>query len=87
LCAGAGSAKIWRKKKVQNRRINQIVPLLYVYDKVVTSENTRNTRLTELYDLLHTRMAMHKDYFAGNGLLTSTHEFFVKLTDSLMDSH
>lgn len=67
--------------------INQIVHLLYVYNKVVTSENTRNTRLTELYDLLHTRMSMHKDYFAGNGLLTSTHEFFVKLTDSLMDSH
>ena len=75
------------KKNLANRRINQIVQLLYVYDKVVTSENTRNTRLTELYDLLHTRMSMHKDYFAGNGLLTSTHEFFVKLTDSLMDSH
>ena len=83
----AGIGENMRKKKLANRRINQIVHLLYVYDKVVTSENTRNTRLTELYDLLHTRMSMHKDYFAGNGLLTSTHEFFVKLTDSLMDSH
>lgn len=83
----AGIGENMRKKKLANRRINQIVHLLYVYDKVVTSENTRNTRLTELYELLHTRMSIHGDYFATNSLLMSSHEFFVKITDSLMVTH
>lgn len=83
----AGIGKGMRKKKLANRRINQIVHLFYVYDKVVTSENTRSTRMEELHDLLHTRMLLHKDYFSENGLLTSTYEFFEKITDNLMSSH
>ena len=85
--SSAGIGENMRKKKLANRRINQIVHLLYVYDKVVTSENTRNTRLTELHDLLHIRMSSHKGYFAENNLLTSTHQFFVKITDRLMSTH
>lgn len=57
--------------------------LLYVYDRVVTSENTRRTRLTELDDLFHKRMVTHADYFKSNPLLTSTYEFFLKLVEKM----
>ncbi len=75
----ADIGKAMRKKKLANRRINQIVHLLYVYDRVVTSENTRCTRLAELRDLLQTRMRAHAGYFSGNEMLTSTYDFFMKL--------
>ena len=72
-----------RAKKLSNERVNQIVHLLYFYDCVVTSENTRRTRLAELDDLFHKRMVTHADYFKSNQLLTSTYEFFLKLVEKM----
>ncbi len=82
----AGVSRAMREKKLSNRRINQIVHLLYVYDKVVTSHNTRSTRLAELGTLLHVRMREHGDYFTSNLLLTSTYDFFQKLFEKINDS-
>ena len=79
----AGIGSNMRQKKLSNRRINQIVHLLYVYDKVVTSENTRKTRLAELRELIEIRMIRNKEYFRHNLLLTSTYDFFNKLTLTL----
>ena len=81
-----GNAKISstsREKKLSNPRINQIVHLLYIYDIVVTSKNTRGKRLGELDSLINTRMLEHKDYFTSNQLLSSTHQFFCKLVGSV----
>ena len=83
----AGIGKNMRAKKLSNRRINQIVHLLYVYDKVVTSDNTRTLRLQELKDLLNKRIVEHKDYFLHNSLLTSTHDFFNRLVSSIVISN
>ena len=83
----AGIGKNMRAKKLSNRRINQIVHLLYVYDKVVTSDNTRTLRLQELNDLLNKRIVEHKDYFLHNSLLTSTHDFFNRLVSSIVISN
>ena len=79
----AGVGKSMREKKLSNRRINQIVHLLYVYDKVVLSENTRKIRLAEVNDLLNNRMVCNKEYFDHNPLLTSSYEFFHKLISSM----
>lgn len=84
--SNAGIGENMRKKKLANGRINQIVHLLYVYDQVVTSENTRRTRLAELDDLIHSRLISHADYFKANLLLTSTYDFFQKLIDKMISS-
>ena len=75
----SGISSTTRQKKMSNPRINQIVHLLYIYDKVVTSTNTREKRLTELNELMHKRMLCHEEYFASNQILSSTYEFFCKL--------
>ena len=80
--AGIGEAS--RTKKLSNKRINQIVHLLYVYDIIVTSNNTRKNRLDELKLLLDSRMTENSEYFKYNSLITSTHEFFVKITNNMI---
>ena len=75
----AGIGKASMLKKLSNQRINQLVHLLFVYDRVVTSEHTRKLRLGELHDLLDNRCLQHADYFVPNDMLTSTYEFFRKL--------
>lgn len=72
-----------RKKKLSNKRINQIVHLLYIYDKVVKSENTRKIRLDELNKLMNERIVQHREYFSTNSLLTSTYDFFKKIIDKI----
>ena len=42
----AGIKKDTRKKRLSNKRIEQIVHLFYIYDRVVTSTNTREIRLS-----------------------------------------
>lgn len=77
--SSAGIGQNTRAKKLSNRRINQLVHLLYVYDRVVTSKNTRTIRMEELRSLINTRLTLHKYYFQSNSLLTSTYDFFKKL--------
>ena len=79
----AGVKKDARTKRLSNSRVNQLVHLLYVYNKVVTSANTRANRLSELKDLLNTRMLKNQQYFTSNTMLCSVHRFFVKLVASL----
>ena len=79
--AGIGASS--RQKKLSNSRINQIVHLLYVYDLIVTSDNTRNQRLNELRNLVNIRCKKHADYFRTNQLLTSTYDFFEKIVASI----
>lgn len=81
--SSAGISKGMRKNKLSNRRINQIVHLFYVYDNVVLSENTRNTRMSEVRHLFEVRMLEKAEYFQRNTLLTSTYEFFNKLISSM----
>jgi hypothetical protein len=76
----AGIGKNMREKKLSNSRINQIVHLFYAYNKIVTSTNTRTNRINELRELLYTRIVKHSNYFAKNDLLTSTYDFFLKLS-------
>lgn len=76
-------SKATREKRLSNSRINQIVHLLYVYDHVVISDNTRANRLSELHDLLYVRILENKHYFEKNTMLCSVYRFFVGIIDSL----
>lgn len=79
----AGIGEGARKKKLSNPRINQIIHLLYIYDIVVSSKHTRSMRLTELRKLIDERLVENKNYFQSNQLLSSTYEFFRKVTETL----
>lgn len=79
----AGISKTSREKKLSNPRINQIVHLLYVYDILVTSNNTRTMRLEALNKLINDRIPQNKDYFNSNQLLTSTYDFFQKIVATI----
>lgn len=75
----AGISQTTAHKKLSNPRVSQIVHLLYVYDQMVTSEHTRNMRMSQLRELVNNRCKQNGSYFSSNPLLTSTHQFFVKL--------
>lgn len=79
----AGISKTSREKKLSNPRISQIVHLLYVYDKLVTSKNTRTIRLEALNKLIDERIPENKDFFINNMLLTSTYRFFRKIIETI----
>lgn len=80
---GAGIGKLRASKKLSNPRISQMVHLIYVYDRMITSANTRNRRIAQLKELVMIRCKQNESYFAGNPLLISTHEFFVKLLEAI----
>lgn len=79
----AGISRTTAQKKLSNPRISQIVHLLYVYDHLVTSQHTRNMRLAQLRELVNNRCLQNKTYFEDNPLLTTTHDFFVKLVAAI----
>ena len=79
----AGISKTSRDKKLSNPRISQIVHLLYVYDKIVTSKNTRTIRLQALNKLINERIPENKEFFQSNALLTSTYQFFYKIIQTI----
>lgn len=77
----AGISKNTMQKKLSNRRFSQIVHLLYVYNKVVISANSRKLRTEELKELIQNRMTQNQEYFASNQLLVSTFTVFEKIVD------
>lgn len=68
---------------MSNPRINQIVHLLYTFDKIVVTDNTRKHRIREFKNLIDTRMIEHKDYFSSNQLLVTTYDFFKKIFNAI----
>ena len=72
-----------RHNKMSNPRINQIVHLLYTFDKIVVTDNTRQRRLKEFKDLITGRLLEHQDYFKQNQLLITTYRFFEKIANIL----
>ena len=79
----AGVAKPTMQKKLSNRRFSQIIHLLYAFDVIVTSSNSRQLRFTELKNLVNTRMLANKNYFMTNQLLDSTYRVLSSVVNSL----
>lgn len=74
-----------RSKKMSNPVIHDFVALLYLFDKVVTSDTTKKRTYERLYELFHVRMLKNRDYFSKNEQLTSCYEFVVKIVDNFYD--
>ena len=68
-----------RTKKMGNRTIHDFVVLLYCFDSLVTSTNTKKRQLQKLQNLLDKRFTKHKEYFSNNALLCTNYEFVKKL--------
>ena len=78
-----GLNKNTREKKMSNPRFAQMMHMLYVFDKVVQSENSRNQSLCILKQLVNVRMLEHKEYFAKNDMITSTYNAFREVVNAI----
>jgi abortive infection bacteriophage resistance protein len=79
----AGVAKTTMQKKLSNRRFSQIIHLLYAFDVIVTSSNSRQLRFTELKNLVNTGMLANKKYFMSNQVLDSTYRVLSSVVNNL----
>lgn len=70
-----------RNKKMENPLVHDLMTMLYVYQKVVTSEATMSHMKRELQDLID-RFARHEAYFKNNSLILSYFDFFKKVVDN-----
>ncbi len=70
-----------RDKKLSNKVVYDFICLLYAYDEIVSSTMTKQSRYKELREFFTGRMLLHKDWFAGNNLITSTYTFCKKVLD------
>lgn len=72
-----------RKTKLSNPVIHDFVALLYLFDKICTSNKTKYYTYERLYNFFHDRLTYHADYFKENACIISTYEFVVKIVDFL----
>lgn len=69
-----------RNNKMKNPRLKQIVTMIYVFEKVVTSRAIKETRYAELEELINVRMKRNKDYYRNNPTIISTFKFIEKIS-------
>lgn len=78
----SGISESSRDKKLKNKCIYDFICLLYAYDEIVSSPETKSRRYAELKSFFEGRMIKHKDWFLKNNLITSSYEFVKKVIDS-----
>ena len=66
------------RRKLQNRFIYDFLCLLFAYDARMNSSKKMKC-FTELQELFNGRMRLHKDWFVGNDVITSSYKFIVKI--------
>ena len=71
---------------MSNRSMHDLVVMLYVFDKVISSKKIKRNAICELKDLVDNRMLLNKQYFSKNSLLQSNYNFFKKIVDYFADS-
>lgn len=75
-----------RQKKMVNPVIHDFIVLLYTFDKVVTSQKTKEKTYEELKELFDSRIPRHKEYYFDNAVLVSSYEFVKKIVDFFASS-
>lgn len=75
-----------QNKKMGNRFMHDFVTMLVVFDKIVTSEETKKVQFYKLKNLVDTRFTKHKEYFKNNEMLLSNYEFAKKIIDKLYEN-
>ena len=71
----------FRKNRMSNARIQQIVTLLYMHKEIVTSEGVHEKESKGLQDVL-TRAFKNNDYYKNNPMLKGTFDFLKLVVDS-----
>ncbi len=79
-----GIAPRFRKNRMSNERMRQIVTLLYVYKTMITSKNMLTRERAKLAQLLQ-RMHQHSDYYADNPLVANSFRFLALIVDNWFD--
>ena len=77
----AGMKPNFRKNRMSNARIQQIVTFLYMHDKLVTSEGVRSAVREELGKVL-IRMYKNIDYYQDNPQIKNTFDFLKIVIDN-----
>jgi hypothetical protein len=64
---------------MSNARLQQIISLLYLHKKLITSEGVN--RICEELNNLTKRMYYHIDYYDNNETIKTSFDFFKKVVD------
>lgn len=77
--------KNFRKNRMSNSRIQQVVTLLYMHKTMVESEGIRKAEAEELQRVVK-RMDKHKDYYKTNPMISSTLDFLKMVIDNWFEN-
>lgn len=75
-----------RKTKLSNPVIHDFIALLFLFDKVCTSERTKFYTYHHLYKHFHGTFTRNASYFENNATILSAYEFVVKVIDFFYNS-
>ena len=82
-----GIVKEMRTKKMSNSRIRQITYTLYMFNKIVTSDDIKEAVKKEINELFYDRIIYHKEYYSNNELLKSVYSFFDKIVKKMLQKY
>ncbi|WP_281863979.1 Abi family protein [Planomicrobium okeanokoites] len=71
-----------RNSKLKNRKIHDLVAVLYIHQHYIVSEGIKKNRYKDLEELMM-RITRNKDFYDKNPGLTSAYTFFSKIVDQL----
>ncbi|PKG46517.1 Abi-like protein [Planococcus sp. MB-3u-09] len=71
-----------RNHKLKNRKIHDLVAVLYIYENYIISEGIKKNRYQDLLELME-RIKRNKDFYQQNPGLVSAYTFFSKIVDQL----
>lgn len=74
-----------KQTKLSNPVIHDFVALLFLFDKVCTSAETKKHTYETLHNLFYQKFTRNKSFFENNEILVSSYEFIVKIVDFLYE--
>ena len=74
------------RNKMSNPVIHDFVLLLYLFDRIVESEDARTKTYEKLKHFINERVPQHKEYFSKNQILVTSYQFVKKTVDSFTES-
>lgn len=72
-----------KQTKLSNPVIHDFIALLFLFDKVCTSKETKRKTYQTLRILFHQKFVRNKAFFEKNEVIVSSYEFVVKVVDFL----
>lgn len=71
-----------KNNKLKNRKVHDLVAVLYVYQNYIISVGIKKNRYEDLQELM-VRIKRNKEYYSKHPGLTSAYTFFSKIVDQL----